>query len=97
MATIANAPKPLQIPVIDINGEDSEQSIADQLVSAATIHGFVYIKNLGENIPIKDIDHTFELVLLNTPKIDEMSLLTFVLVVQEVLCIVNRRETEVCN
>jgi non-haem dioxygenase in morphine synthesis N-terminal len=63
MATTANASKPLQIPVVDINGEDSEQSIADQLVNAATVHGFVYIKNLGRDIPIKDIDRAFELVL----------------------------------
>jgi isopenicillin N synthase-like dioxygenase len=64
MASTTNSHKPLQIPVVDINGLDSEESIADQLVNAATVHGFVYIKNLGNDIPIKDIDHAFELVPL---------------------------------
>jgi len=62
MATTANAPNPLQIPVVDISGPDSEESIADQLVHAATLHGFVYIKNLGRDISIEDIDHAFDLV-----------------------------------
>lgn len=59
----STTPNPLQIPVVDINGPDSQQSIADQLVNAATVHGFVYIKNLGKDILIKDIDHAFDLVL----------------------------------
>jgi isopenicillin N synthase-like dioxygenase len=59
---MANIPNPLQIPVVDISGPDSEESIADQLVHAATLHGFVYIKNLGRDIPIEDIDHAFDLV-----------------------------------
>lgn len=62
MATIANVSNPLQIPVVDISGPDAEESIADQLVNAATVHGFVYIKNLGRDIPIKDIEHAFDLV-----------------------------------
>jgi hypothetical protein len=62
MATTANVPNPLQIPVVDISGSDSEESIANQLVNAAALHGFVYIKNLGREVPIKDIDHAFNLV-----------------------------------
>ena len=64
MATTANVPNPLQIPVVDISGPELEESIADQLVNAATVHGFVYIRDLGRNIPIKDIDHAFDLVRL---------------------------------
>jgi isopenicillin N synthase-like dioxygenase len=62
MESVPNGPDPLQIPVVDINGPESEQSVADQLVNAATVHGFVYIKNLGRDIPIEDIDHAFDLV-----------------------------------
>jgi hypothetical protein len=62
MSTIADLPNPLQIPVVDISGPDSEESIADQLVNAATVHGFVYIKNLGKDILIEDIDRAFDLV-----------------------------------
>jgi isopenicillin N synthase-like dioxygenase len=53
-----------QIPVIDISRTDSgsELEIAERLVEAATIHGFVYIKNLGYDIPIKEIGHAFDLV-----------------------------------
>ncbi len=84
-------PKPLQIPVVDINSQAPQQSIADQLVDAAKIHGFVYIKNLGNDVSIKDIDHAFDLVLLST-LLERASLLIFTLVVQEVLCFKNRRE-----
>jgi isopenicillin N synthase-like dioxygenase len=59
---MANVPIPLQIPIVNISVPDSEESIADQLVHAATVHGFVYIKNLGRDIPIKDIDDAFALV-----------------------------------
>jgi hypothetical protein len=62
MSTTADLPNPLQIPVVDISGPDSEESIADQLVNAATVHGFVYIKNLGKDILIEDIDRAFDLV-----------------------------------
>jgi len=61
-STAANLSKPLQIPVVDISGPESQESIADQLVNAATVHGFVYIKNLGKEIRIEDIDRAFELV-----------------------------------
>jgi hypothetical protein len=62
MATATHVPDPLQIPVVDISGPDLEERIADQLVDAAKVHGFVYIRNLGRDIPIKDIDHAFDLV-----------------------------------
>ena len=61
MAAVA---KSLQIPVIDISGPASEESIADQLVNAAKVHGFVYIRNLGRDVPSEDIDRAFQLVRL---------------------------------
>jgi len=50
-----------QIPVIDISGSQPESQVAKELVDAAATYGFVYVKNEGNDIPIKDIDHTFEL------------------------------------
>ncbi|KFA60523.1 hypothetical protein S40285_08888 [Stachybotrys chlorohalonatus IBT 40285] len=47
------------IPVIDISGEPTD--VARQLVAAAEEHGFLYIKNLGDDIPAKDIDEAFSL------------------------------------
>lgn len=60
----------IQIPVVDINGSDSEEHIADQLVNAATIYGFVYIKNLGQDILTGDIENAFDLVFLVCPIVD---------------------------
>lgn len=51
-----------QIPIIDISGPVPEAEIAKQLVDAATTFGFVYIRNLGKDIPVDAIDKTFELV-----------------------------------
>lgn len=51
------------IPVIDISGEPTD--VARQLVAAAEEHGFLYIKNLGDDIPAKDIDEAFSLVSCN--------------------------------
>ena len=51
-----------QIPVIDISGSQPESEVAEELVDAAATYGFVYVKNEGKDIPIKDIDRTFELV-----------------------------------
>jgi isopenicillin N synthase-like dioxygenase len=48
------------IPIIDLAGDQAE--VARQLVNAAEEHGFIYIKNLGNDIPPKDIDGAFELV-----------------------------------
>lgn len=64
MAAAPPASSPNQIPVIDISRTDSglELEIAEQLVEAAKVHGFVYIKNLGDDIPITEIDHAFDLV-----------------------------------
>ncbi|KAH7318465.1 hypothetical protein B0I35DRAFT_243214 [Stachybotrys elegans] len=53
MATSAN------IPVIDIAGGQNE--VAAQLVAAAEEHGFLYIKNLGNDIATSSIDEAFKL------------------------------------
>lgn len=50
------------IPVIDISGTESEVEIGRRLVDAAEVHGFVFIKNQGRDIPIPAIDRSFELV-----------------------------------
>lgn len=49
------------IPIIDVNAGD-RATVAKQLVDAAEEHGFIYIKNLGEDIPVADIDETFNTV-----------------------------------
>ncbi|KAK3299379.1 uncharacterized protein B0H64DRAFT_355443 [Chaetomium fimeti] len=54
MAKIAN------IPVIDISGDDQAR-VAKDLVEAAIEHGFVYIKNTGQDIPVAAIDGAFEI------------------------------------
>ncbi|KAH6637020.1 hypothetical protein F5144DRAFT_646798 [Chaetomium tenue] len=54
MAKIAN------IPIIDISGDDQTR-VAKDLVEAAIEHGFVYIKNTGEDIPAEAIDGAFEI------------------------------------
>lgn len=51
-----------RIPVIDISGSVPQSEVAKQLVDAAATFGFVYIKNLGKDIPVDAIDRTFELV-----------------------------------
>lgn len=48
------------IPIIDLSGPQDD--VARQLVSAAEDHGFIYIKNLGKDIPGADIDEAFRLV-----------------------------------
>ena len=55
MANVAN------IPVINISGNNQE-GVARDLVEAAIEHGFVYIKNLGHDIPIEAIENAFQLV-----------------------------------
>lgn len=51
------------IPIIDISAQDvSQQDIARQLVNAAEEHGFIYIRNMGNDIPAADIDGAFEIV-----------------------------------
>ncbi|KAJ2963209.1 hypothetical protein NQ176_g10871 [Zarea fungicola] len=48
------------IPVIDINSAD-EATIGKALVDAAEEHGFIYIRNLGQDIPAEQIDEAFSL------------------------------------
>ncbi|KAH7188745.1 uncharacterized protein B0J16DRAFT_337935 [Fusarium flagelliforme] len=51
------------IPLIDISAPDADQKeIAQQLVDAAEEHGFIYIRNLGREIPAKDVGGAFHLV-----------------------------------
>ncbi|PVH95254.1 Clavaminate synthase-like protein [Periconia macrospinosa] len=47
------------IPVIDISSPSPE--VAQQVLNAASSHGFLFIKNDGVTIPPKDIDDMFEL------------------------------------
>lgn len=52
-----------KIPIIDISAQDvNQEEIARQLVDAAEVHGFIYIRNRGIDIPASDIDGAFELV-----------------------------------
>jgi len=55
--------KTANIPIIDISGSIPEFEVAKQLVDAATIYGFVYIKNEGKDIPVQVIEDAFSLVL----------------------------------
>lgn len=48
------------IPVIDIS--DASETVAQQVLDAASKHGFLYIKNDGVTIPPQDIDDMFSLV-----------------------------------
>lgn len=48
------------VPIIDLSGD--QDSVAQQLVEAAVEHGFIYIRNLGKDISVADIDGAFELV-----------------------------------
>ncbi len=50
-----------QIPVIDLSEPESE--VAKQLVDAAATFGFVYVRSLGKDIPVEDIDSIFALVI----------------------------------
>lgn len=55
------------IPLIDINASD-QATVARQLVEGAEKHGFIYIRNLGKDIPVGQINRTFEIVSYFTPK-----------------------------
>ncbi|KAJ4147940.1 hypothetical protein LMH87_002433 [Akanthomyces muscarius] len=48
------------IPIIDINSAD-EATTGKQLVDAAEEHGFIYIRNLGQDISAEQIDEAFAL------------------------------------
>jgi hypothetical protein len=52
------------IPVIDISGELPRSEIAKALVDAVATNGFVFVKNIGQDIPVEVLDNTFELVRL---------------------------------
>ena len=55
-----------KIPVIDISDDSQDQAqVAKELVEAAIEHGFIYIKNTGKDIPVKDVDAAFQLVFLD--------------------------------
>ena len=59
MASAAN------IPLIDISasGEDAQLKVAKELVDAAVLHGFVYVRNTGADIPADAVERAFDLVL----------------------------------
>lgn len=59
--TISNESAGL-IPVIDISGSLPQRELAKQIVDAAATYGFVYIRNLGKDIPVEAIDSIFDLV-----------------------------------
>ena len=48
------------IPIINLSGEQTQ--VAKQLVDAAAEHGFIYIRNLGDDIPASSVDEAFSLV-----------------------------------
>jgi isopenicillin N synthase-like dioxygenase len=59
MASAAN------IPVIDISAERLDQpQVAADLVEAAVEHGFIYIKNMGKDIPVDVVENAFNLARL---------------------------------
>lgn len=51
----------IELPIVDISGAQSVE-VAEKLVSAAATHGFVYIKNVGKDIPTSIIDNAFGMV-----------------------------------
>lgn len=56
-------PTSANIPVIDISDPNVDQAeLASRLVDAAVEQGFIYIRNLGKDIPVADIDGAFALV-----------------------------------
>jgi hypothetical protein len=59
-----------EIPVIDISISTPE--VAQQVLDAASTHGFLFIKNDGVTIPPKDIDDMFKLVSLTLHTIDQV-------------------------
>jgi isopenicillin N synthase-like dioxygenase len=48
------------IPVIDVS--NPSEAVAQQVLEAASKHGFLYIKNDGVTIAPQDIDEMFKLV-----------------------------------
>ncbi|KAF2681585.1 Clavaminate synthase-like protein [Lentithecium fluviatile CBS 122367] len=56
---MSTAPSPSDIPVIDISSPSPD--VAQQVLTAASTHGFLFIKNDGVTIPPADIDAMFQL------------------------------------
>lgn len=81
-----------KIPVIDISGSVSEAEVARALVGAVASNGFVYVRNLGQDIPIEVIDRTFDLVM----HFENIYIYTIANldIVQEVLFLAARGETD---
>ncbi|KAK4157594.1 hypothetical protein C8A00DRAFT_29438 [Chaetomidium leptoderma] len=50
-----------KIPIIDISGDGDQTQVAKELVEAAIEHGFVYIKNTGNDIAVDAINRAFEM------------------------------------
>lgn len=54
------------IPIIDISGSQGDQAgIAEALVDAAAKHGFVYIRNTGQDISLLQVEQAFSIVCAN--------------------------------
>lgn len=48
------------IPIIDISNPSPE--VAQQILDAASTHGFLFIQNDGAILPVEDINYMFDLV-----------------------------------
>ncbi len=59
------------IPIIDINSAD-EATIGQQLVDAAEEHGFIYIRNLGQDISADQVDEAFALVCIRSHALNQL-------------------------
>ncbi|KAI6715800.1 hypothetical protein JHW43_001622 [Diplocarpon mali] len=60
-----------QIPIIDISGPLSELEVARQLVDAAALHGFAYVRNEGKDIPVEAIESMFQLNIAEKEQIGD--------------------------
>lgn len=52
--------KEADIPIIDISTPTAE--VAQQVLDAASTHGFLFVQNDGAILPIEDVDTMFDLV-----------------------------------
>jgi isopenicillin N synthase-like dioxygenase len=51
------------IPIIDISDSQGDQTrIAEELIDAAAKHGFVYIRNTGQDISLPQVEQAFSIV-----------------------------------
>ena len=55
------------IPIIDISESGTQDSarVAKQLVDAAAEHGFVYVRNTGQDISFAQVERAFDIVCGN--------------------------------